>query len=267
MSTTPAETAELGRFSDVDASGEAAELVAFLERVEQLHPIPELRERSYQDLKVRPGRRVVDVGCGAGVAVAELAAHGAEVTGVDPSENMVAMAKSRFPDLDYQVAGAASLPFAANSLDGYRAERVYQHLSDPQQALDEAKRVLKPGARLAIVDLDGDGWIIDAADKEITRALLRAFADTIANPWIGRQLRGLLLDNGFTDVTVDAAPCIYTEYADAASVVESITRAGVASKAVTQEQADTWLAEQQERSRTGRFFVQGPLFLAAGTHQ
>lgn len=265
MSTSPEETVQLGRFSDVDAASEAAQLVAFIEHAEKMHPIPQLRERSYQLLDVHPGQRVVDVGCGAGISVAELAARGVHVTGLDPSENMIAVAKQRFPDSDYRVAGAESLPFAASSMDGYRAERVYQHLGDPHPALAEAKRVLKPGARAVIVDIDADCWVVDANDKNVTRALLRAFADTITNPWIGRKLRGLLLNTGFADVTIDSFACIYTEYADCVHVLQSIATAGVMAKAVSKDQADAWLDEQRERSESGRFFVQGPLLVASGS--
>lgn len=264
LSTSSEQPAELGHFSDVDASAGAAQLVAFIEHAENMAPIPALRERSYDLLGVRPGHRVVDVGCGAGVSVAELAKRGAEVTGIDPSEGMINVARQRFPDCDYEVGGAERLPLAEASADGYRAERVYQHLADSQVAITEARRVLKPGGRIVLVDIDADGWCVDSADKRLTRTLLEAFADTLSNPWSGRKLRALLLDNGFTDVQAEAFTCVYTRYADCVHVLESIAKAGVNAGTVSREQADGWLAEQRERSERDRTFVHGPLLVAAG---
>ncbi|MFD5831249.1 methyltransferase domain-containing protein [Lentzea sp. NPDC060358] len=264
MSTSSDQTAELGHFSDVDSSAGAAKLVAFIEHAENMAPIPALRERSYDLLDVRPGDRVVDVGCGAGISVAELAKLGTEVTGVDTSEGMIDVARQRFPDCDYRVAGAEEIPLPDASADGYRAERVYQHLADSQVAITEARRVLKTGGRIVLIDIDADGWCVDSDDKELTRTLLQAFADTISNPWSGRKLRGLLLDNGFTGVRAEAFTCVYTRYDDCVHVLESIAKAGVTAGVASREQADGWLAEQRERAESDRTFVHGPLLVAAG---
>jgi ubiquinone/menaquinone biosynthesis C-methylase UbiE len=265
VTTLSQEKVQLGRFSDVDASDEAAQLVAFIEHAEKQPPIPALRRRSYELVSAGAGKRVVDVGCGAGISVAEMTALGADVTGLDPSAAMIDVARTRFPHCDLLVAGAESLPFPTGSVDGYRAERVYQHLTDPLPALDEARRVLRPGGRLVIVDIDADCWGVNGDDVATTRALLRAFADTITNPWIGRNLRGLLINGGFADVTVESFMCVYTDYADCEHVLKSITTAGVNAGVVTGERADAWLADQRARSQAGRFFVQGPLVVAAGT--
>jgi ubiquinone/menaquinone biosynthesis C-methylase UbiE len=254
---------EIGRFGDVDATGEAERFIAFLEHIESLPLSVETRERSYALLQPQRDDAVVDVGCGTGKAVAELTARGATASGIDVSERMIALARRRFPAGDFRVAAAEDLPFAGGTLQGYRAERVYQHLHDPAVALAEARRVLAAGGRIVLIDQDYDMWAVDSADPATTRALARAFADSITHPWIGRQYRGLLLDAGFTDVAIEIKPLTFTSYADAAPGLMGAAEAAVASNAVTREQADAWLAEQRQRDEQGRFFMAMALFLAS----
>lgn len=260
MNTGP----QIGRFSDVDATKETEQFVAFLEWIERLPPAVELRERSYQLLDARPGETAIDVGCGTGRVVAELMERGIKAIGVDISEQMISVARHRFPDGNFRIAAAESLPFEDGTLDRYRAERLYQHLEDPAPALVEARRVLVPGGRLVLVDQDYDMWAIDSDDEATTRALMRAQSDAIASRWIGRRYRSLLLDAGFVDVLVEVKTLIYTDYAQVARVLPSIANVGVATGVVTRDQADTWLAEQERRGQEGRVFVAMPLFLASG---
>src|SRR5262244_619226 len=62
-------------------------------------------------LAPRGGERILDLGCGTGVVAAEIASRGAEVFGIDRSEEMVAQAKSKFPALKFDVGNATQLKF------------------------------------------------------------------------------------------------------------------------------------------------------------
>lgn len=254
---------QIGRFGDVDATGEAERFIAFLEHIESLPPSVETRERSYALLQLRVGDAIVDVGCGTGKAVAELATRGATASGIDVSDQMIALARRRFPAGDFRVAAAEELPFEDGALQGYRAERVYQHLQDPAVALSEAWRALASGGRMVLVDQDYDMWAVDSDDPPTTRALARAFADSITHPWMGRRYRGLLLDAGFADVAIEIKPLTFTRFADAAPGLMGAAEAAVATTAVTREQADDWVAEQRQRDERGRFFMVMSLFLAS----
>jgi SAM-dependent methyltransferase len=94
------------------------------------------------------GRRVLDLGCGKGRFAAHLTRQGAEVVGLDLSGRMLAQAVG----LDRVRASAKRLPFAVATFDAVVAIEVIEHVGNVEGVLDEARRVLRPGGRLAIVD-------------------------------------------------------------------------------------------------------------------
>jgi ubiquinone/menaquinone biosynthesis C-methylase UbiE len=100
---------------------------------------------------VRPGQRVLDVGCGPGALTAELVARlGADsVAAVDPSEPFVAAAKQRHPGVDVRRASAEHLPFADRSFDVTIAQLVVHFMADPVAGLTEMARVTRPDAVVA----------------------------------------------------------------------------------------------------------------------
>ena len=96
------------------------------------------------------GRRILDAGWGSGPLFAALLGRGAIVTGIDKSAGMVELARRRLgDDADLQVADLGSpLPFPDGMFDDVTASLVLHYLEDWGPALDELRRVLKPGGRL-----------------------------------------------------------------------------------------------------------------------
>ncbi len=135
---------DIRHFSDIDAASDPGRFIAFLEHVEGLKWLQATREASFGLLALKPGEHMVEIGCGPGTAVKLLRERGIEAVGVDASRAMVQHARRKVPDAEFCQAVAAALPFADHSQDGYRAERVYEHLHDPGSALREARRVPPP---------------------------------------------------------------------------------------------------------------------------
>src|SRR4029453_18333122 len=102
----------------------------------------------------------------------ELVQAGVAAIGFDPSQDIVEEARRLTPGAQFAVADADDLPLPDRSLDGYRADRVLQHLEDPHAALQEAARTLRPGGRAVLVDQDWDTFVIDGDDPYVTRAIL-----------------------------------------------------------------------------------------------
>lgn len=254
-------TQTTGRTSDdTDA------LIALLDIADDIPGAGELRARSYELLGIAPDAAMVDVGCGSGRAVAEMAERGARAVGVDLDERMVAVAGRRWPAADFRVASAYELPFADGELQGYRADKVYHVLDDPARAAGEARRVLAPGGRIVLIGQDWDTFVIDADDAALTRTIVHARADLVADPRVARRYRNLLLDAGFADVTVEAHTWIFTDAA-MVPVLSDLAEGARSAGAISDAQAEAWVAEQRERGRRGRLFLAIPLFVAAAARQ
>ena len=258
------EYAGLERFADVDATGEEAMFVEFLERVEQLPDIVARRQRSYELLALGTGERVADVGCGLGTAARELAARGARPIGFDASAAMLSEARRRSEGVavEYALADAVDLPLEDGVLAGYRAERVYQHLADPEAALAEARRVLAGEGRIVLVDQDWGGLVIDGEPEDVTRAILAGHSDSIRNGWMGRSYLRLLRNAGFADVSFQAETVPITAPWLAALMPKLAADAAVETGAVDAEVAKRWLADQGARLERGTFFAAMAHFIA-----
>jgi SAM-dependent methyltransferase len=93
--------------------------------------------------------RVLDVGTGPGTLLGPALARGAAVTAIDLSDEMVSEVRRRFPDVDARVAKASDLPFDAESFDAVTFGFCLHHMAEPGAALAAARRVLRPGGRIA----------------------------------------------------------------------------------------------------------------------
>lgn len=223
-------------------------MLTLLDAFDDLSQARRLRERTYQGL----GDTVVDVGCGSGRAVGELAARGARAIGVDADPAMIEVAIERWPGSEFHVADATALPLEDGSVTGYRADKVLHDLDEPERAVIEARRVVASNGRAVLVCQDWDSYMIDSNEPERTRALVRARADGVLHQWVSRRQRNLLLDNGFTDVTVEVHTIVWTDD----SCLPMLANIGGEG---------AWFEEQAARARDDRVFVAIPFVLASGT--
>ena len=183
---------------------------------------------------------------------------------MDPDPAMLAAARRRFPGIDVRTADATALPLGDGEAHGYRADKVYHVLPDPHAALAEARRVLIPGGRIALLGQDWDTLVIDSDQPELTRRIVHARADTIPHPRIARAYRNLLLDAGFHDVDLEVHTVVFTGPAMLPMPVGHATAAHQAG-AITRDEADIWISEQTRRAHDDRLLVAIPMFLTTGT--
>jgi len=101
------------------------------------------------------GKRVLDVGCGGGILAEALAREGAHVTGVDPSEKSLAVARAHAArsrlTIDYRTGTAEDLPAAGSTFDLVFAVDVLEHVDDLERSLTAFARLLAPGSALAFL--------------------------------------------------------------------------------------------------------------------
>lgn len=160
---------------------------------------------------LRPGMRVLDVGCGPGSITADLATAAGpdgEVLGVDLSADVVAAAAAGTPSARFAVGDVMHLDLPDASFDVVHAHQVLQHLRDPVAALREMARVARPGGLLAVRDADyaAMSWFPDVDGLERWRATYRSVARSFgAEPDAGRCLLGWAHAAGLTDVVATAS--------------------------------------------------------------
>ena len=222
-------------------------MLTLLDALDDLPRARNLREHTYEAL----GDRVVDVGCGGGRAVGELAARGVTAIGIDLDPAMIEIAIDRWPTSEFHIADATALPLGDGSVTGYRADKVLHALAEPDRAVIDARRVLASNGRAVLVGHDWDTIVIDSDDPELTRTLVHARADGMPNPRVARRYRNLLLDNGFVNVTVEVHTIVWTD----AACLPMLATVGEGA----------WLDDQAARARNDRLFVAVPVFLASGT--
>jgi cyclopropane fatty-acyl-phospholipid synthase-like methyltransferase len=101
-------------------------------------------------LGVRPGERVLEIGCGHGVAVSYLLERGARVTAVDRSPKMVAAAARRNPEAEIILGTLEDADLGERRFDAVLAVRVGLFHREPDRARALAERWLAPGGRLVV---------------------------------------------------------------------------------------------------------------------
>jgi SAM-dependent methyltransferase len=98
---------------------------------------------------IRAGTKVLDVATGPGYVAERAAGRGAEVIGIDIAEGMVELARRRRPELEFRCGDAEALPFEDATFDAVLGGFVIAHVLDPERAVAEAVRVLRPGGSVA----------------------------------------------------------------------------------------------------------------------
>jgi len=258
-------------FSDVDQTGHAPSFIAYLD--EAKNEFVSVKRDSYFSLRLQPNDKVLDVGCGTGEDVREIAAMvGAQgiAVGVDKSESMIAEARRRTRESNelgqFQVCEAEQLPWNANTFDACRADRLLQHVLHPHRVLREMSRVLRPGGHLAIVDRDWGMVALDSCDEITTRVVLDRAAAGIRNGQVGRKLYGLFREADLQEVRV-RTHCVNVynlEKADALLDLRTVAEHSIGAGDVSRQVIDAWWDELLTRDRLRSFLATITLFVVSG---
>jgi len=264
--TTP-EYGRLSLFRDpASLDGERARELAFRNLEPRGKSADELAARAeYLDLlRLRPGQRVLDVGCGSGVVTRDMARRvspGGRAVGIDLSAEFLAIARdlAREAGLDavaeFREGSALALPFGDAEFDAALAATVLVHVPGGDGAIPEMARVVRPGGRVGIFDLDGDSLLISHPDRTLTRRIVAAFSDhATVDGWLVRRLPGLLRQAGLTHVAARAFLPLEQEpdgfYGRAAvRAVDMAAQTG----AITESEREGWLAALRAEQAAGNF--------------
>jgi len=250
------------RWGAIESVPDPEWFVRFLDRTSTA---PGERHPALALLGLRPAERCLDAGCGVGEDARAIAdVSGARVVGIDRSARMVAEATARSAGragLAFVTADATCLPFANAAFDAAWAKRTLMHLTSPASAVRELARVVRPGGRIVAVEPDLEVVLLDSGLADATRRVLARRAASYASPWIGRQLRGLLLAAGLADVRILAD---HTEITDLATAERVLRLRELAGAVLAPGEASRWEEDLRAREAAGRFACYVPWFVACG---
>ena len=258
-------------FCDVDGTGYAGDFITYLDQA-TAH-FKALKTFTHSLLRLRPGERILDLGCGCGDDLRELATlvvpNGCAV-GIDISQSMIDEARKRNAGcelpLQFELGDAGHLPWHSDYFDACRADRVFQHLPDPERTLNEMLRVLKSGGRVLVVDRDWGMVAVGASDVETTRAVLNRACAGIRNGWMGRGLCELFKKAGVINAEVHTKGISINSLvvADTLLDLRVVLDHAIAEKLVRQDVAAEWLNDLLERDAASTFLATVTLYIACG---
>jgi ubiquinone/menaquinone biosynthesis C-methylase UbiE len=168
---------------------------------------------------LKPGRRVLDLGCGPGTITLDLARRlipFGSVVGVDSSETQFLEARAATGALPviFHAMDAYRLELEDGSFDGVFSHALFEHLSQPLNVLREVRRVLKPDGFVALRSPDWGGFVVHPWEEKIETAMKARMELQTRNGgdvYAGRKLGDWLRQSGFESVQLSASYEIYPE--------------------------------------------------------
>ncbi len=175
---------------------------------------------------LKPGSRVLDIGCGPGTISVGLAkaVEPGELHGIDMEESQVMIARASAAagghgNATFDVGDATDLPFEDESFDAAHTHAVLMHVPDTEKVLSEVLRVLKPGGVLASREVITDASFVgpeDAVDDEAWNTFSKLVSANGGHPNMGRDLKDVFVRAGFVDVEASASFDVFSTAEDVA---------------------------------------------------
>jgi SAM-dependent methyltransferase len=264
-------------YQRVDDDPNVAVLVAAMDDTAGWDATRRLRSWERERLRLMPGERLLDVGCGLGeaaLALAEDLGDSGELVGIDASEQMLAVARRNARSarcrVRFTVGDAASLDEPDDAFDAARCERTLQWLADPAAAVAELVRVVRPGGRISLIDTDWSTFAIDVGDEALAAQVRDAMRTERNRPSnVGRRLHDLAAAAGCESLARAEATQTWTTWDPDASPapVGCFSRASLADDLVARDvlpsgDRERFVATIHSAARRGRFSMRLTMFAA-----
>ena len=184
---------------------------------------------------------------------------------------MLAHAERRcaeLPQVRLHHGSVDTLPFDEASFDALSCTQTLLYVDKLEQTLGEYHRVLRPRGRLAIIETDWGGAILNSPDIALSQAIFNAWSDEVPNPHLPRRIAPLLRNAGFGAIRVEAIPVVNASYSDnsfSAGMLDNFVRTAVKFDVVDAAQAEAWKDGVRELAERDEYFFCVNRFLITAT--
>jgi len=260
--------AQVGKFTQPDKS--PAYFIDFLDFLDKLEDVRNVRIEAAKDLNLSHGQKVLDLGCGIGGAtfpLLEITGPTGLVAGVDISSSMIEAAKQRAngrAGVEFRVGDACAIPYPENFFDSARTERVFLYLPDRLGAIEEMKRVVKPGGKIVLLDTDLDSTAVYSRKLQLARKMTSLVAASMPNPNSARDLPALARQAGLKNIKIRTLSAS-TPYEFFLKIIGSSLEKAAEQGKVPAAEVQDFMEEQRVLNATGNFFHAWLFVLVSGS--
>jgi ubiquinone/menaquinone biosynthesis C-methylase UbiE len=221
----------------------------------------EMLDEYLGDLRLAPGARVLEIGCGTGAVARRIAKlfDGTQVVGVDPSPVFVERAgrlAGGDRQLSFVVGDGRELPFEDGAFDAVVCHTSLCHIPGPERVLDEAARVARPGGQLAVFDGDYATATVATSPADPLQACVEAAVSTLVyDRYFVRGLSALVQSAGWEPARTRSLG--YVQTAEPVYMLALIDRGADALASagrIAPATAEALKAEARRRAQGGTFF-------------
>lgn len=225
-----------------------------------------VKKRSYENMHLKVGQKVLDLGCGTGIdtiALAQLVGETGRVVGVDYDSAMISEANDRANEagvamwVEHRLTDVEVLPFPSEEFDSCRSERVFQHLLHPAQVLSEMSRVVRRNGWVVVVDTDWGTLSTDTSQTDIERRLARVISEhTHNNGYAGRQLYRLFKQQGLVDISIELFPLYVTDYTlgRQGALLDEVEQEALSMGVITKDELELLHRNLEKADAAGTYF-------------
>jgi arsenite methyltransferase len=253
------------------------EAASLLERTYATTDMIVQREEVRKSLRASIGESILDLGSGPGFLACEIAEEVGEtgrVFAVDISSDMNSISVTRAAAaglsdrIEISEGDATALTFRDSAFDAAVSTQVIEYLADPDAALVELARVLRPGGRLVLVDTDFDSLVWAAADRDRAARIAAAWDEHLSDPHLPCSLLPRLSAAGFDIQEVRVVPILNTEYDPATfsyNLAALIASFVPGHRGISENDATGWLNDLADLQQQGRYFFSLNRYLFAAS--
>ena len=236
------------------------------QEIERSYLTPEIikqRMRTLDGLALGAGDQVLDAGCGTGLLLEQMAisvGDKGQVVGLDYSPDMLDVARHRCQGLinvELRQGSVEQLDFGPESFDAVSCIQTLLYVKNPETALNEMHRVLKPRGRIAVLETDWRGAVLSSQDEELTRRIIAAWDATVESPNLPVNLGPLMRKTNFSMIRTEAIPILNTSHSGknfSSSMLKWFAKNALKCGVLSAEESEQWLRQILDLAEQNAYF-------------